>query len=220
NNDSLFYIIALTILLFIIRFILIFFANTIGTMPYLKPDIIFYSLLTIFGVVATWIYVKYIEKTSFEDLGWKKENVGKNIIFGLLSFIPLILMFPLIIILVNIQVSFIITLDKLILGIGFGLILGGFYEETMFRGVIQNHVNSLTDEKKSVLLTAVIFTATHIGYLPFDGFGIIYVFVFVMGLLLSYLRLKFNQLACFILHGGIVFILVIFVNIPSPFFNF
>ena len=153
-------------------------------------------------------------------MGWKNENVGKNIIFGLLSFIPLILMFPLIIILIHIQVSFIITLDKLILGIGFGLILGGFYEETMFRGLIQDHVNSLTDEKKSVLLTAVIFTATHIGYLPFDGFGIIYVFVFVMRLLLSYLRLKFNQLACFILHGSIVLILVIFVDMPSPFFKF
>ena len=211
NKDALCYIIVLSILTFGIRFLLIFFDYTIGSMPYLKEDVIFYGLLSGFGVLMTWLYVTKVEQKTFEDYGWKLTDVKKNILFGLLFYIPLILMMPLIIILANIQISLHITWEKIMLGITFGIILAGIYEETMFRGVIQNHLSTLTDDNKAVLLTTIIFTATHIGYLPFIGYGIIYVFVFLMGLLLSILRLKYNQLACFILHGGIVFILVIFV---------
>lgn len=211
KQNPLLIIIILSILLFIIRIILVFFEYTIGIMPYLKEDVIFYSLLTIFGVLATILYVKKVEKKSFEDIGWKLKNLKKNIIFGLLSFIPLLLMIPILLYLTNYQISLNISWEKLILGIEFGLILGGFYEETMFRGVIQNHLMSLTGNNKAILLTASIFTATHIGYLPFIGYGIIYIFVFLMALLLSILRSKLNQISCFILHGGIVFIFIIFI---------
>ncbi|MHA1382988.1 MAG: CPBP family glutamic-type intramembrane protease [Candidatus Helarchaeota archaeon] len=204
-------IIVLSTLVFIVRFILIFFGYTIGIMPYLKDDILFYSLLALFGVLFTIFYLTKIEKKTFEEVGWEIKDIRKNVIFGLLSFIPLILMIPLLIILTGIQVVIQITWEKIILGICFGLLLAGIFEETMFRGIIQNDFMELTTEKKTVLLTTIVFTATHIGYLPFDGYGIYYIFVFIMALLLSILRLKLNLLSCYILHGGIVFILIIFV---------
>ena len=205
-------IIVLSLFLFTIRFILIFFQETIGIMPYLIEDVLFYGLLMILGVIMTWFYVIKIEKLSFKEIGCKIEDVKNSIIFGLLAYIPLICLFPLMTFLTNIQLSLDITLGKLIVAIAFG-VLACFYEEIMFRGIIQNHFMEITDnnEKKTIMLTALVFTATHIFYLPFIGFGIFYIFVFTMALLLSILRVKFDLLACSILHGGIVFILIIFV---------
>ena len=87
--------------------------------------------------------------------------------------------------------------EKIVISLSFGL-LGAFYEEIMFRGIIQNHVSDLVnnDEKKVILITALIFTVTHLFYLPFTGFGIYYIFVFVMALILSWLRVKNDQVAC------------------------
>lgn len=44
---------------------------------------------------------------------------------------------------------------KIILRFRFGVILGDFYEEMMFRGVIQNHLMEFTDNNviKSIVLT-------------------------------------------------------------------
>ena len=211
--NSLLKIIILSILLFFVRIMLVFFSDTIGIMPYIYPDLLFYSLLTIFGIFFTIFYLLKVEKLSFKSIGYKKENWKKSVLFGFLSFFPLICFFPLIIFLTGLEISIIITWEKVILGIAFGIFLGGFYEEVMFRGIIQNHFNSITNTNptKTILFTSIVFVATHIGYLPFVGYGIFYLFIFIMAVLLSILRYKFNQLACFILHGGIVFILIIFV---------
>ncbi|MHA1145501.1 MAG: CPBP family intramembrane glutamic endopeptidase [Candidatus Helarchaeota archaeon] len=198
-------------LLFFVRIMLVVFSPTIGVMPYIFPDVIFYTILMFFGVAFSTFYLLKVEKKTFAEIGFKKDGMAKNILVGLLALLPLIAMFPLLLILAGIQISLLITWEKIVLGIVFGLILGGYYEEVMFRGIIQNHFMAITDEKNTVLFTALVFVATHIGYLPFSGFGIMYLFLFVMALELSYLRLKFNQISCAILHGGIVFILVLFI---------
>ena len=211
DKKHLLIIIILSLLLFSVRFILIFFQDTIGIMPYLVEDVIFYSLLMIFGLTFTWFYLNKIERVSLKDIGGKVENLKKSILFGLIGFIPLICLIPLILFLTDIKISFNITPGKVIVAISF-TVLGAIYEEIMFRGIIQNHFMELTenDEMKSIILTALIFTATHLFYLPFIGFGIFYIFVFIMALILSLLRVKSDLLACSILHGGIVFILIIF----------
>ncbi|MHA1651394.1 MAG: CPBP family glutamic-type intramembrane protease, partial [Candidatus Helarchaeota archaeon] len=66
-----------------------------------------------------------------------------------------------------------------------------------------------TSSQNTIFFTAVIFTATHIGYLPYAGYGIFYVFVFAMGLLLSLLRERVGLVASAILHGGIVFLFIL-----------
>ena len=204
-------IIVLSLLLFLVRLFLVLFANTIGIMPYLIEDVIFYGLLLCFGIGFTVIYVLRIEKTTFKILGWEVEDYKKSILFGLIGFIPLVALFPVIIILTNIQISIAITIEKVFVALSF-TILGAFYEEIMFRGIIQNKFKEIfPDDKKVIFFTALTFTLTHLFYLPFIGFGIFYIFVFVMALILSFLRIKTDQLACAILHGGIVFILIIAV---------
>jgi len=211
QNKSLMKLFILSVFLFIVRLNLIFFADTIGIMPYLKEDVIFYTLLMIFGVIMTFLYVSKVEKVSFKEIGWDVQDVKKSIIFGLIGYVPLVCFFPLIILLANIQISTAISIGKFIVALSFA-ILGGFYEEIMFRGVVQNKYRDLfADKKKIIFFTAVTFTLTHLFYLPFIGFGIFYIFVFVMAVILSILRMKSDQLACAILHGGIVFILIIAV---------
>lgn len=204
-------IILLGIFLFIVRFVLVFFQDSIGIMPYILPNVIFYGLLAVFGVLLTILYVKKIENISFKEIGWEIKNTKETIIYTIISYVILFLMLPVIIFLAEISISLLITWEKIVIGILFGIFLGGFYEETMFRGIIQNELNSIFDNKKSIILTSIVFVATHLGYLPFTGYGIFYFFIFIMAILLSILRYKANQVACFILHGGIVFILIIFV---------
>ncbi|GAI77105.1 unnamed protein product, partial [marine sediment metagenome] len=174
-------IIVLSFLLFSVRVILILFQDTIGIMPYLIEDVIFYGLLMVFGVIFTWFYVIKIEKVAFKDIGGNVENVKKSIIYGLLAYIPLLCLLPLMRFLTGIQISFNITPGKIIVAVAFA-VLAGFYEEIMFRGIIQNHFMEITKNNinKSIFLTSIVFTATHLFYLPFAGFGIYYIFVFIM----------------------------------------
>ncbi|HUX98236.1 MAG TPA: CPBP family intramembrane glutamic endopeptidase [Candidatus Deferrimicrobium sp.] len=209
EKDRLLILIILSILLFVVRIFLVLFADTIGIMPYLEYDIIFYTFLTVFGVLFTIIYVLKVEKSTLQEVGWKIKDKKKSIAYGLIGYLPLIAFMPLVLLLTGIEVSSTITWEKIVLGIEFGFILGGFYEETMFRGVIQNHLSKVMSEKMTVISTALIFTATHLWYLPFTGYGIYYFFVLLMAFLLSILRLKGDLLASAILHGGIVFFLII-----------
>ncbi len=211
NKNHIIIIVVLCILFFFVRFPLVFFAKTIGIMPYLVEDVLFYSLLAIFGIFVTVFYIFKIEKVSFKELGWEIEDIKKSILYSLIAFLPLIAMFPLIILLTEIQLAASITWEKLVVTMSF-TILAAVYEELMFRGIIQNHISELTENNKTIiLLTASLFTITHLFYLPFSGFGIYYFFVFTMAVLLSILRIKYDQLACAILHGGIVFILILAV---------
>jgi membrane protease YdiL (CAAX protease family) len=205
-------IVVLSTLLFLVRLILIFFQNTIGIMPYLIEDVFFYGLLMIFGVIFTWVYVFKIEKVSFSDIGGKVENVKKSISFSLIAYIPLLCMLPIMQLLTGIRISLNITIGKILVAISFA-ILAGVYEEILFRGVIQNHFMEITNQNtyKSILLTSAAFTLTHLFYLPFTGYGIYYIFVFIMALILSSLRIKCDLMACSILHSGIVFTLIVFV---------
>jgi len=211
NEKHLAIIIILGVLLFFVRIMLVMFQATIGVMPYIYPDLVFYLILMIFGVAYSVFYTLKVENKTFEEIGFVRESILKDAAFGFLGILPLLALFPLLLLLTSIQIDLSITWEKITLGIMFGLILGGFYEEVMFRGIIQNHFMEITDKKKAVIYTAAVFVATHIGYLPFVGFGIMYLFLAVMALILSYLRLKFSQFSCAILHGSIVFILIIFI---------
>ncbi|TFG30037.1 MAG: CPBP family intramembrane metalloprotease [Promethearchaeota archaeon] len=212
NKRDLSLIILLSLLLFTVRLVLIFFQDTIGIMPYLIEDVIFYSLLMIFGVIFTIFYMFKIEKVSLKEIGGNVYDFKKSIFYGFVAYIPLLCLLPLIQFLTEIHVSFNITLGKILVAIAFA-VLAGFYEEIMFRGIIQNHFMEITknNSQKSIIFTSITFTATHIFYLPFVGYGIYYLFVFIMGLLLSSLRAKYDLLASSILHGGIVFILIVLV---------
>ena len=213
KNNQLKIIFSISILLFIIRLGLVFFSSTIGIIPYLIEDILFYSLLLAFGLIFTWYYLYKIEKSTFKEIGFMSINKKKTILFGVIGIIVLMIITPLIIILTNMSISIPpnISLGKIIIALCFGF-LGAIYEEIMFRGIIQKHLSQLfNDNWRIILSTAVIFTLTHLFYLPFAGFGIYYIFVFIMAVLLSWLGIKLDLLTCALIHGGIVFILILFV---------
>ena len=197
--------------MFAVRIFLVPFAESIGIMPILNYEIIFYTLLAIFGVIFTILYVLRVEDTTLQDLGWKSMNLKRTIFYGLISFLPLIAFLPLIMFLTGLEPSPNVTWEKVVLGIDFGFILAGFYEEVMFRGIIQKYVSKDTSDIKTIILTSLIFTITHIWYLPFTGYGIYYFFVLLMAVILSILRLKVDLIASAILHGGIVFVLILAV---------
>ncbi|MHA1820591.1 MAG: CPBP family intramembrane glutamic endopeptidase [Promethearchaeota archaeon] len=200
-------------LLFLVRIFLVVFKIYIGTVPFLIFNSWFYIILCAFGLSASFYYTKYIEKASFSSIGYNFQikDFKKAVILLISAFIVLILIGLVALNIVGIVLNLSIYPDKVIVALFFGLLLGGIYEEIMFRCFMQNYFQNITDAKKTIIYTALIFTLTHIGYLPFAGFGIFYLFLFVMALFLSALRYFGNQLFCFILHGGIVFILVIFM---------
>ena len=205
-------ILVVSIALFIVRVLLVLFKDSIGIMPYLIEDIVFYGTLTTFGLGITYFFIRFIEKTKIDMLDFKCADLKKNIAYTLLGFIPLILMFPLILNLTNIAISYTFTFGKVIVALCF-VLLGACYEEIMFRGFIQDYFSKIFNKRKFkiVLSTALTFTLTHIFYLPFTGFGIYYIFVFNMAFILSILKIYGNLIPCALLHGGIVFILIIFV---------
>lgn len=214
EKNSLIIIISLCVILFIFRLTLVFFGETIGIMPYITGDVLFYPLLCVFGLIFTWFYLTKIEKKSLKEIGYEIEDIKKSVLSGLIGLIPLFCMMPLMIFLTEIAIpaSISITPEKVAVGLAFGL-LGAFFEEIFFRGIIQNRISDLVnnDEKKEILIVSLIFAISHLFYLPFTGCGIYYVFVFILALILSWLRIHYDQIATGIVHGGIVFILIILV---------
>lgn len=204
-------ILLISIALFFVRIMLVAFADSIGVMPYVQPELVFYSVLTVFGVAFSICNVKYIEKQTLAFFGWHSSNIKKDVLVGVLGLLPLFAFLPVIYFSTHITISSEITLGKLILAATFGLVLGGFYEEVMFRGIIQFHVGQITTKNRTIAYTAIIFVLTHVGYLPFDAFGVFYWFLLLMALELSFIRSRYSAIPCAIIHGGIVFALILLV---------
>ncbi|MEX2681313.1 MAG: CPBP family intramembrane glutamic endopeptidase [Candidatus Sigynarchaeota archaeon] len=204
-------ILLVSIALFFVRVMLLLFADSIGVMPRVRPELAFYSLLAVFGVLFSFGNVKLIEKRTLTFFGWTSGNLVKNVLIGLLGLLPLIAFLPVIYFTTHFAISSEVTIEKIVLASTFGLILGGFYEEVMFRGIIQFHVEQITTKNRAMVYTAIIFVLTHVGYLPFDAFGIYYWFLLIMALELSYVRSRYNAISCAVLHGGIVFFLILLV---------
>ena len=88
------------------------------------------------------------------------------------------------------------------------LIIGiGFAEELVFRGWLLEELKIQYGFKKAIILQALIFSITHVGFnLPFWQMLSILLGLFLLGILLSLLRIKDNNSlwGCAGLHGGLV----------------
>ena len=88
------------------------------------------------------------------------------------------------------------------------LILGvGFAEELIFRGWLLEELKNQFGIKKAILGQALIFSIVHIGFdLPFLQMLSILIGLFLLGILLSLIRLKDKKSlwGCVGLHGGLV----------------
>ena len=88
------------------------------------------------------------------------------------------------------------------------LIVGiGFAEELVFRGWLLEELKIQYGFKKAIILQALIFSIVHVGFnLPFWQMLSILLGLFLLGILLSLLRIKDNNSlwGCAGLHGGLV----------------
>ena len=88
------------------------------------------------------------------------------------------------------------------------LILGvGFAEELIFRGWLLEEFKKQFGLKKAIIIQASLFSIVHIGFdLPFWQMISILIGLFILGILLSLIRLKDNNSlwGCIGLHGGLV----------------
>ena len=91
---------------------------------------------------------------------------------------------------------------------GLLLIIGiGFAEELVFRGWLLEELKIQYGFKKAIILQALIFSIAHVGFnLPFWQMLSILLGLFLLGILLSLLRIKDNNSlwGCAGFHGGLV----------------
>lgn len=120
----------------------------------------FFTLLGTF--LLLFLFMKYIDKEPFLNLGFQYKNKGKDIFIGLLIGL-LIMGFGYLILVSFNQIKFIsITFfysDFLIVFVIFLSV--AFAEEALFRGyILRNLINSM-NKNMALLVSAIIFTAMH-----------------------------------------------------------
>ena len=156
----------------------------VGIFPNLVNDVLFYLLAFILGMLLIYLYVVKIESKDLKEFYWIHEKRGYSLLFGILGALILLLLssgFMMIMGPLNMNIEN--SIDGIIVAILFGL--GAIYEEIYFRGILQDTIAQDLDEKKAIIIQAFAFLAIHLFYLPFDGFGMYYWTILLMGLLLG-----------------------------------
>ena len=181
----------------------------VGIFPSLVNDILFYVLAFTMGMVLVCIYAIKIENKDLKQMFWWPEDKVKriySILFGIGGAIVILLIATgLMSIFGPPAINLETEIDGIIVAIFFGL--GAIYEEIFFRSILQNTLTEdLQDENKAILIQALLFTFIHLFYLPFDGYGILYLTIFLMALILGFLKSKQGLVASILAHGLFVFL--------------
>ena len=171
---------------------------------------IFTFLIFVFSL-PKWFYLRWGFNNPWTLLGINNSERNENLFFYffrgfILSIILLsLILFPIIAIqsgywIGKISLDIILNSIFLILGIGFA-------EELIFRGWLLEEFKNQFGLNKAIIIQASLFSIVHIGFdLPFWQMISILIGLFLLGILLSLIRLKDkNSLwGCIGLHGGLV----------------
>lgn len=155
------------------------------SIPFALFLLLWFALMSV-GLIA-WGIV-WLTKTSWQELGWKREGLVKSIGMGLLGFI---------LIYINVIVWSMLkgdteppamispSLARLLLVMFFAFGLPAWVEENLYRGYLQPLLAGKMSLWIAIVVQAAIFSVAHLGYLrhPLD-FGS----AFVTGLILGWLR--------------------------------
>ena len=158
-----------------------------------------------------WFEIRWGLKNTWTLLGINKINRNRNFIFYFMKgFLLSIILLSLILIPIigtqwgswsgRTSPEIIINAIVLIIGVGFA-------EELIFRGWLLEELKNQFGLKKAIIAQASIFSIVHIGFdIPFWQMTSILIGLFLLGLLLSLIRLKDNNSlwGCIGLHGGLV----------------
>ncbi|GAB4322420.1 MAG: hypothetical protein Kow0069_27140 [Promethearchaeota archaeon] len=199
------------------RLSLLAVADEVGAMPHLEHSAAaaaFYLALAVFGVAFSAAWVKWVDPATLraaegEDAGRRPPKPAVvRVAWGLAGFPPVLAMLPLVAVATGLSVDASFSWPKLVNALSFGALLGGVYEELVFRGAVHAELSRVTTSRWALQGTAAAFWATHLGYLSFDGWGAYYWFVGGMALVLGVVRERGGLLAAGVLHGGVVTLLV------------
>ena len=158
-----------------------------------------------------WFEIRWGLKNTWTSLGINKINRNRNFIFYFMKgFLLSIILLSLILIpIIGTQwgswsgrTSPEIIINAIVL-----IIAVGFAEELIFRGWLLEELKNQFGLKKAIIAQASIFSIVHIGFdIPFWQMTSILIGLFLLGLLLSLIRLKDNNSlwGCIGLHGGLV----------------
>ena len=171
---------------------------------------IFTFLIYVFSL-PKWFKLRWGVKNSWTLLGINKNDKNINlIIFFLRGILLSIILISLILIPIirtkwgywigTISPDTFINAIFLFLGVGFA-------EELIFRGWLLEELKNQFGLKRAIFGQALIFSIVHIGFdMPFLQMLSILIGLFLLGILLSLIRLKDNKSlwGCIGLHGGLV----------------
>ena len=158
-----------------------------------------------------WFEIRWGLKNTWELLGVKKIERNRGLIFYFLKgfLLSTILISLILIPIIGTEwgfwignISSEITINAILLIIGIG-----FTEELIFRGWLLEEFKNQFGLKKAIISQSLIFSLVHIGLdLPFWEMLSILTGLFLLGILLSLIRLKDNNSlwGCIGLHGGLV----------------
>ena len=189
---------------FLTRIMLTFF--NVGIFPALVNDILFYALAFVFGMILVFFYAYKIEEVDIKEMYWIHEKKGLSILFGLLAGIGILLISSgFMLLLGSLPINIETNVDGIIVAVLFGA--GALYEEIFFRGILQNTLEEdLNDSNKAILIQAIVFCGIHLFYLSFAGFGLFYAIIFIMAIILGYLKKRFGLLSSTLAHALFVFL--------------
>jgi membrane protease YdiL (CAAX protease family) len=169
------------------------------TIPFALFLLFWFVILSIGLIVAG---IVWLTKTSWRELGWKREGLFKSIGLGLAGFILIyinVIIWAMLAGNTKQPTFFVPSITRFLLVLFFGFGLAAWVEENLFRGYLQPLLANRMNIWFAIIVQAAIFSAAHIGYSKhLTDFG----FTFVTGLILGLLRFRESSLvAPFIAHG-------------------
>ncbi len=152
----------------------------------------------------------WLSKTSWRDLGWRREGLVKAIGLGLLGFVLLsinTMVWPFIGGATEPPALITPGPARLLLVAFFAFGIAAWTEENLFRGYLQPLLAKSAGHWPAIIIQALLFSAAHLGWItkPLD-----FASAFVAGLILGCLRGRDRGLVAPFLAHGLLWIMVAF----------
>ncbi len=171
-----------------------------------------YKFLEDLFIVVFIIVLTRISGGDMASIYLKKGNLKLGLIIGLTSFFVLYLLSVLQTTAQNISFEKFISLTPWILVI---ILADGFMEELLFRGLFLKKYASFIGAKLSILLTALIYTLTHLQVTFAPELVSFLIIVFILGLVWGYIIQKTDSLWGSVLFHAGADALIIIQALPS-----
>lgn len=168
----------------VVLFFIAFFLALAGVSNLAGTTLQMVSFFTATGFVLVWLFRRFLDRQSFESLGWKWRGYEKHGIAGLLVAVSLLGIGTILLVAMG-QLTWLdyqFSPADFFLSF-FMMLLVGFYEELVFRGYILGNLLQSMKPATALMVSAVIFAVLH-GANPNTNW-LALVNVFLAGLLLG-----------------------------------